>query len=332
MSKPSASAKALRDSLSAYKAEKLTSHSAKNDGKIIEIDSTLSPMEAASTLWEYSILGAPVWDAAKGEYIGFFDMRDILSAVTASARKYVKRGDDDGSGSVDEYQAVMGQELGSMSVGGGIVTLSYLAARNPFVPCSPDTSLADVCRILVTKRCHRVVISPAAEVGSRCTSIVSQSALVKFLSSHVESKHLKQTLDEAGLNYRKEVVSIVDTATAYDAFDMLDSHRLSGIAVVDEDGELVGNTSARDIKLAAQNRADIAMDMDILSYLAALRQSIPEKNERYPNCHVHDDATVAHVVNLLAKTGYHRVFVVGKDQKPVGVISVSDVISFATAE
>jgi len=38
---------------------------------------------------------------------------------------------------------------------------------------------------------------------------------------------------------------------------------------------------------------------------------------------------IGHVINLLAKTGYHRVFVVDKDIKPVGVISVADIVKFA---
>lgn len=61
------------------------------------------------------------------------------------------------------------------------------------------------------------------------------------------------------------------------------------------------------------------MDMDILSYLARVRQSQLMQNDKYPSCHVHEDATVAHVVNLLAKTGYHRVFVVvvDDDMKPL---------------
>ena len=33
-------------------------------------------------------------------------------------------------------------------------------------------------------------------------------------------------------------------------------------------------------------------------------------------------------MNLLAKTGYHRVFVVDKELKPVGVVSFADIINW----
>ena len=207
------------------------------------------------------------------------------------------------------------------------LTISYLAARNPFVSVSESCSLADLCAALVEKHCHRVPI--VDEETGKCTNIISQSALVKFLAKNVPREDLSETLDEAGLPYLKDVVSIVDTADASDAFTLLDDKRLSGIAVVDEDGMLVGNTSARDIKLAAVDEGKIPMDTDILSYLARVRQSTPQRKERYPSCHVHADTTVAHVIGLLAKTGYHRVFVVDAEQKPIGVISVADIVKFA---
>ena len=66
------------------------------------------------------------------------------------------------------------------------MTISYLAARNPFVSVSESCSLADLCAALVEKHCHRVPIVDK-ETG-KCTNIISQSALVKFLAKNGESK------------------------------------------------------------------------------------------------------------------------------------------------
>ena len=150
-----------------------------------------------------------------------------------------------------------------------------------------------------------------------------------FIASKCPKGSLDETMTEAGLPFLKDVMTIADTASAAEAFELLDSKRLSGIAVVDEDGKLVGNTSAKDIKRAVSDAGRTSMDVDVLSYLASVRQGeAVAKKDRYPSCHVHDDSTVAHVVNLMAKTGFHRVFVVDKDMKPVGVVSFTDVINF----
>uniref|UniRef100_A0A7S1Y4E2 CBS domain-containing protein n=1 Tax=Grammatophora oceanica TaxID=210454 RepID=A0A7S1Y4E2_9STRA len=248
------------------------------------------------------------------KYVGFFDMRDILSAVIASHK--AKEEEGDGASLVTTW-------LGKMQL-----TTSYLAARNPFVFCKADTPLEEVCSVLAKQTFHRI---PIVNDEGRCISIISQSALVKFLVAHVEDS-LDETLDEAGMDYRKDIISAKETASALSVFEMLDSHRLSGIAVVDEEeGQLVGNTSARDIKLVVLSKSnfDANLDMDIMTYLAALRQATPVKNERHPSAHVAETSSVGHAIRLLAKTGYHRVFVVDSDVKPIGVISVADVIRFA---
>jgi len=298
----SKSAEALRKVLQNHTASEI-----ETSGKVIEIKSTMSPMEASQILWENNILGAPVWDDERKKYLGFFDMRDTLSAVIAS-HKDVK----------GESLPLMTKWFEDMNV-----TVTYLAARNPFVYCKADTSLEEVCRRLVKNKCHRI---PVVGPDGRCVSIISQSALVKSLADHVNND-LAETLEEAGLEYKKDIISAQDSASAKNVFELLDSHRLSGIAVVDEEtGKLVGNTSARDIKLSVLGRSN--MDQDIISYLASVRQSTFSKKERYPSAHVSEDSTVGHALRMLAKTGYHRVFVVDKDVRPIGVVSVADIIKF----
>mmetsp|Transcript_33227 Transcript_33227/g.61191 ORF Transcript_33227/g.61191 Transcript_33227/m.61191 type:complete len:349 (-) Transcript_33227:170-1216(-) len=342
----SKSASALRSVLRTHRSRDVAptrDAAGATDKKVVELNSNDETIEAAKTLWEHNILGAPVWDESKGKYVGFFDMRDILSAVISVM---TEAGAEEGGGGGEKgalfskYNERMVRELSALGgdeaknakceEGKDIPHVSYLAARNPFVHVGPDSTLEEMCRALAERKCHRVPILNG-DGGGKCQGIVSQSALVKFLSKNVDKDDLQETLDEAGLPYRKDVVSVLEDASATDAFRLLDSHRLSGIAVIDEEGKLVGNTSARDIKLAALDEGRTSLkDTDILSYLARVRQSTASKKERYPSCHVHaKDSTVGHVVHLLAKTGYHRVFVVDEDIKPVGVISVADILKFA---
>ena len=182
--------------------------------------------------------------------------------------------------------------------------------------------------MLMKRHNHRVPITDSSSGTPVCTGIISQSGAVAFIAGKCPPGTLDEKMTDAGLNFRRDVVSIADTESAASAFELLDSKRLSGIAVVDEDGKLIGNTSARDVKNAVMDAGRTGMDQDILSYLARVRQSQIVKNDKYPSCHVHEDATVGHVVNLLAKTGFHRVFVVDEERKPIGVVSFADIIQF----
>ena len=323
-------------------------------------------------------MGAPVYDAERKTYVGMFDVRDILSCVNAAHREFValgidqsqrKSGEDTHLANAEIDRAMQRERLAKalqhMKIDAkpstpGAVTVTYLAARNPMPPVfyTKESSLLDICKVLASRRKHRVCIgaSSAARAGKRfiliyipacphvesdltntftsidysvCEGIISQSSIVAFIASKCPKGSLDETMTDAGLPFLKDVVTIADTASAAEAFELLDSKRLSGIAVVDEDGKLVGNTSAKDIKRAVLDAGRTSMDVDILSYLASVRQGeAVGKKDKYPSCHVHDDSTVAHVVNVMAKTGFHRVFVVDKDMKPVGVVSFTDVINF----
>jgi len=330
------------------KAKDLLKHNtpAKPEGgdqqPVIVIDSKMTPLEASKILWSRDIMGAPVYDAGKKTYVGMFDVRDILSCVTSAHREYLammgrhKPGEDTAlPHDMDAHRKAQGElmakafqniKINTSPPSPGAITVSYLAARNPMKGHSKEENLVEICKELEKRGTHRVGIMDNSSGSPVCTGIISQSGLVDFIFSKCPPGSLEEKLSECGIPYKKEVAKISDEATAADAFELLDSKRLSGIAVVDEDGVLIGNTSARDIKHAIIDGGKTGMDMDIISYLAQVRQSQIRKNERFPSCHVYEDATVGHVVGLLAKTGYHRVFVVDAEKKPIGVVSFADVL------
>lgn len=290
---------------------------------VVEIDCNTKPIDAAQILWELNIIGVPVWDAEKNKYCGFFDMRDILSAVIETTRRLEEHG------AYDKYNEVMVQSLSEMKHDQEEslpYTLSYLVTRNIVHTFKPTTPLVKLCEALSQAKCSRVLI--CVKEGTHCVNMISRSSLVSFLSEHVSPDELMETMDQAGLEFRKPVVSVRDSVSAFEAFELIDSKGLYGIAVVDEEGALLGNTSARDIKHAALDKGRAAMDIDILSYLSGVRREASSKTTRYPTCHVREDSTVGHVLNLLAKTGYHRVFVVDQYLRPIGVVSDSDILGF----
>lgn len=347
---------------------------------VVELDSNVSPLEAATVLWEDNILAAPVWDERQMRYIGFFDMRDILKALTVGAEKLQHKGGKDREDRAQQKGGKDGQdhsmekaasasgsgEYRSMIVScieemnGDQPTIEKLASQNHFYSCTPHTTLADLCRVLSMMGCHRM---PVVGVHRRLSYIITQSALLRFLDAKLGSGNgldtngtspgggsgIHETLDAAGLEYRKEVICVRDTAKASEAFEMLVSHRLSGVAVCDGEGRLIASTSAKDIKRAALDEGRTAMDATIIDYLLAVRQANSnlsdfsdtdndgeEENGDYDTsgvdisaCYISEDGTVRRVIYLMAKTGEHRVFVVDKDRRPVGVISVTNLINFA---
>lgn len=310
----SKSATALRHSLGKHDS---TSVALEKIAGVVELDSTVKPMDAASTLWDSNILGAPVWDVNEKKYTGVFDIRDILSAVIMTTR-HIHSEDSPGP-----YNTVFADKVGKY-------TIKYLSSRNPIHVCPPSTTLVEMCEIFASSRCRQLAISK--NEGERCENLISRSSIAKFMSDHTSSDDLSETVEDCGIDYLKEVFSVPDNVSAFKAFELMDSKGLYGVAVVDrDDGSLIGYTSAKDVWLAAVDSSKTSMELEILSYLGAVRQMKVEKDgkTRHPACHVHANDTLLHVLHVLVKTKYHRVFVVNKERRPIGVISITDILKFA---
>ena len=65
-------------------------------------------------------------------------------------------------------------------------------------------------------------------------------------------------------------------------------------------------------------------------YLARIRQRDIDE-ARHPSSAIGATTTLGHAIGLLAATGYHRVFVVDGNGKPIGVVSVTDILRFASS-
>ena len=112
---------------------------------------------------------------------------------------------------------ILFQALSELKIGGGKeklvdvssddMTISYLAARNPFVSVLKSCSLADVCAALVEKHCHRVPI--VDEESGKCTNIISQSALVKYLAKHGKLRPAYRPTVSISITFHLQLLTLV---------------------------------------------------------------------------------------------------------------------------
>eukprot|EP00957_Ditylum_brightwellii_P014456 1088661-Ditylum_brightwellii.AAC.1 len=67
----SQSALEMRQTLAKYTVSDLLAAAPEGNGAggVIELDSSMRPVDAAQVLWKHNILGAPVWDAEKEHYV-----------------------------------------------------------------------------------------------------------------------------------------------------------------------------------------------------------------------------------------------------------------------
>jgi CBS-domain-containing membrane protein len=263
------------------------------------------------------IQSAPVYDAATHTYIGFLDVRDLVSFV-----RFV----------YDEQKVVDNNTLKDIILHGvhmfkapttDGVTVSYLARRNKFAPLKPKATLYDAVELL-SRGLHRV---PILSEEGKLVNIVSQSSVIAFLDTHMKSFDAlaKSTIDSIKIGTHP-VQSVPQTASVIDTLRLMDSKGLSGVAITGSHGRLVGITTGKDLGLFIRNPSLSTLQSPVFQFLAEIRDQTIDI--RVPTIAVFPTDTLERAIGILAATKVHRVFLVDSeaDYKPIAAISITDIL------
>jgi len=285
-------------------------------GEVIVVSSAESPYDGFKKLISHNILSAPVWDLKEKKYTGFLDMRDLVSFV-------VFIDDDQKSDVPSNLQELVhhGSKLFKQPLEG--VTTTYLSRRNPFKAVNVSDNLLKVVEVL-SQGVHRV---PVVNEKGEVMNIISQTSIIGFLQKHHKdlAAYEHSTLATLKLGSRP-VVSVTKSTKAIEAFRLMDKKRISGVALVDEEGKFIGNTSASDLKLFIKTPSLENLQQPIMNWLNVIRQESIETRTPTISCSPHDNLST--VIGKLSVTKVHRIFVADDKAgyRPVAVVSITDIL------
>jgi len=278
-------------------------------GKVIEVDSKTGLNEAFNSLIDNGILSAPVWDHDHKQYLGFLDVRDLV-AFAVFATKENERAE-----TLNEILHHGAKMYAKAQEG---ITVSYLCKRNPFKPIKSDDTIEAACKILSTG-VHRV---PVLDANGRVANIVSQSSINHFLMTYAQNDpFFQKNLSELGVG-SSPVLFVKEDNLAIDTFAKLEQTGRSGIAVVDDEGVLISNTSSSDIKLFLKQHE--SLNQPIIDFLNKIRRM--DLKTRAPTFTCKLNEPLIQVMGKISATKAHRVFVVDEHHKPIRVVSITDII------
>lgn len=87
-----------------------------------------------------------------------------------------------------------------------------------------DASLLDVVQLMVRTKSHRVLV---VNSSGKMTNVITQSRLIQFIATMADSiPNADQTIEQVGIGL-KNVVCILDTAPAYEAFKTMTEQVIS---------------------------------------------------------------------------------------------------------
>eukprot|EP00298_Acanthocystis_sp_HF-20_P026374 c39_g1_i1.p1 GENE.c39_g1_i1~~c39_g1_i1.p1 ORF type:complete len:362 (+),score=148.97 c39_g1_i1:58-1086(+) len=278
--------------------------------------------ESFSKLLDHGILSAPV-EKKEGGYEGFLDLRELVSAIVGihQAQKEMIPDLEDYVNQLRDHPAM----LPAILAGHDHLdtwTPSYMARICPIVSVPPQATLLDVCEHL-GRGAHRVAV---VEESGVIKQIISQSWMMDALCDLIEdmdsqigiSPVASISLETLGIA-PKHVYSCKDTDVAIQAFRIMNSHKISGIPIVNSSGVLIGQVSGQDLKNFLKKRDTSDLDKQLKDF-ADLSQPISKFS-------VHQSSKVSEVITRFSDTKSHRLFLVDSNGLLIGVVSLKDILA-----
>jgi len=285
-----------------------------DERNIVEIPSTLSISDGFQVLLDNNVLSAPVYDPTAKSYVGFLDLRDLVSWAVFLFDEQENPADDE----LDLINAA--HKLYKHATGG--ISLSYLARRNPFRAVKGGSNLASVAAILKTG----VKRVPVLNDENRVTFIISQTSVNRFLYDNIKELKGDTSIPLCNLSIgRDPVLAVPSTTAAIETFRLMDNKHISGVAVVDEKGCVIANTSSRDLKNFVKSPRRSTLLLPIAKFLEEVRK---DGLVEAPVVCCSPEDTLAHAMVAIATTNVHRVYVVDASNKPLRVITLTDVMKY----
>eukprot|EP01129_Flabellula_baltica_P008970 TRINITY_DN35_c0_g1_i1.p1 TRINITY_DN35_c0_g1~~TRINITY_DN35_c0_g1_i1.p1 ORF type:complete len:349 (-),score=59.24 TRINITY_DN35_c0_g1_i1:12-986(-) len=167
---------------------------------------------------------------------------------------------------------------------------------------------------------HRIAVFE----GERMVSLLTQSRIVKFLSESLYAFNIgNMSVGDIGLG-NPDVISVNQAEFMRDAFQKISELSIQAVAVVDDDGVLVGKISAQDIKYPFEHR-----NVEFYYFLedTPISEYLKEETTLHNYQTVLDTQTLDELVDLIVDTSVHRVFIVDEEKKLKGIVSLTDIMN-----
>ncbi|KAJ3046856.1 cell separation during budding [Rhizophlyctis rosea] len=315
------------------------------------LDSELSVQEGCAALAAHRVSSAPVYDEKAGGFVGMLDYRDLVAYILAVLHK-VPADRISADADLELTDIIRQATTGPQGTAGVPIKLvANLSKLNPLAHLYSTEPVLTAVKTFARDKVHRLVVlrQEGAAGGDTFVGIISQSTVAALIASRLGKLSTKpgqprtswplgeKTLADLGL-VKGDVISISPEDQVLEALYLMHEKKISSVGIVDRsegDNLLLGSISMTDIKEILARRGGWKRLFDsAMHFFGDLRaeQGLQHHgDDRVPSFTVHPGTTLGSAVEKIAATRSHRVWVVEKDGKVVGVVSLSDVMAVIAA-
>jgi len=298
---------------------------------VIELRANDSLYHAMTVLSTYKILSAPVRDK-QSNLVGMVDLMDIVALL---GKLFTKENPKNIQSLSNYYREVSGLSLYTVK------DLMNKSGRNPLKLLRENESITTAIQMF-TKQPHPFHHIPIVNKQNQVVKIITQYDIIQYLFNNMnrfDSSVLRSTIKQLKHGNQSPVEYVTIHDTALKAFLRMHEKGVSALAVVNDNGILVGNISSTDIQGILSKNANILNELllPVMQYLGDIRNPYSNLSAskvsgddtrfmaRSPVCAELND-TVGNVIETLVKERIHRIYVVDSSTKPLDVITLTDLI------
>ncbi|ODQ83112.1 hypothetical protein BABINDRAFT_81015 [Babjeviella inositovora NRRL Y-12698] len=289
--------------------------------KLVFIDGDMSFEEAFQTLITYNLTSLPIEAPASNgskNHCLTFDYTDLNTYLLMVLNK-IKFSDSEKCDSQFWSNVEKARN-------GGQVPVKFVAELNTKIPLlylnERMANLANVVEILGLG-IHRIAIVNDRE---NITGILSQRRLIRYLWENARKFSgldvlFPQTLLELLLG-SSSVVAVYEDEPLINALLKMHNEKMSSLAVVDRNFNLIGNISAVDVKhVSSSNNSHLLIKscMNFISYILNQR-GLENGQDIFPIFHVQGSSSLGRTIAKLVATKAHRLWIV-KPHKNLAAIN-----------
>jgi len=293
--------------------------------KVVTVSGNQTAQDVLNLLSMHHISAVPVMSDDHRTVMGFVDVLDILAFLVKTSSKPLTDTGVGESRSLTTDDLLMIHKRTKDFKMAQVTELIDLSKRNPFRTFQEDALLSDVTQFF-KEGIHRVAIT---NLVGQLIGVFSQMDLINWISQN-RSKfpNLREDYEISRSTYKTDkIVSVPSTTMAVDAFIFMHRNATSSLAILGPDGRLIGTLSASDIKF------DMERDLRLLlrpvqEYINIIHTEAKRQPDFLVCCKPSTKMTEA--MATVTKNHVHRIFVCDENEKPMSVVSLTDMIQEVT--
>ncbi|XP_059060609.1 5'-AMP-activated protein kinase subunit gamma-2-like [Achroia grisella] len=273
--------------------------------KVIIFDTQFLVRKTFPTLISHGIRSAPLWDANKKLLVGMITVTDFIRILLHLDAENLSVEDLERH-TLHNWRKIL------------------RSTRKNLCSVSPDQSLHDAINLLNKNRIHRLLmIDP--QTGD-VLYILSHKRILRFLFVYLnefpELTFFHKKLSDLKIGTFDDIVSVTDNTTIKTAFQLLLEKDISALPVLDDNGILIDVYA----KYEVLNLVSEKLYANLSLTIGEVRNKKKDWEEKLQKCL--SSITLYEALEVIVRTESHRLLLVNKEGKLVGIVSLSDILVY----